>query len=148
MINVAFSTEIAVPASEAFAYVADFSKNPTWQSGIQSTEWTSPPPVRVGSTYQQQLDYRNIVTTYEITALEPGRSIITESREGATIPTAVTRTVEPLGEARCRVTVDLVGRPRGFRWLVKPLVVRMVRKSVEGDYRRLKRLLEDRGHES
>ncbi len=143
MISITVRTEIDVPAAAAFEFVADFSNNPAWQSGIQSTEWTSPPPLGVGSTYDQQIRYRNIVTSYEITALEPGRWITTESREGATIPTAVTRTVDPLGDSRCRITVDLEGRPRGFRRLVKPLLVKMVRDSVETDYRRLKRLLEE-----
>ena len=144
MINVTIRTEIEVPADEAFDYVADFSNNTVWQSGIQATDWTSPSPIRVGSTYDQQLDYRNTVTSYEITAIEPGQSITTESREGATFPVTVTRTVVPLSDTRCRITVDLVGYPRGFRRLVKPLVVKVVRDSIEADYRRLKRQLEAR----
>ena len=142
MITVTIRTEIEVPAEEAFDYVADFSNNTVWQSGIQSTNWTSPPPIRVGSTYDQQLDYRNTVTSYEITAIESGQSITAESREGATFPVTVTRTVVPLSDTRCRITVDLVGYPRGFRRLVKPLVVKVVRDSIEADYRRLKRQLE------
>ena len=142
MITVTIRTEIEVPAEEAFDYVADFSNNTVWQSGIQATNWTSPPPIRVGSTYDQELDYKNTVTSYEITAIESGQSITTESREGATFPVTVTRTVVPLSDIRCRITVDLVGYPRGFRRLVKPLVVKVVRDSIEADYRRLKRQLE------
>lgn len=142
MIEMTIRTEIDVPAEEAFIYVTDFSNNAEWQSGIQSTDWTSPPPIRVGSTYEQLADYKDTLTGYEITAIEPGRSITTESREGATFPITVTRRVDSLGECRCRITVDLVGHPRGWRMLVKPLVVKMVRKSIEADYRRLKRMLE------
>ena len=142
MINVTIRTEIDVPAEEAFEYVADFSNNESWQSGIQSTAWTSAPPIRVGSTYDQQLDYKNTVTGYEITAIEPGQSITTESREGATFPVTFTRAVVPLSATRCRITVDLIGHPRGFRRLVKPLVAKAVRDSIEADYRRLKRRLE------
>jgi len=143
VINLTIWTEIDVPADEAIGYVSDFSNNADWQTGIRSTEWTSPPPIRVGSTYDQTADYRDTVTSYEITAIESGHSITTESRQGATIPITVTRTVHPLGESRCRITVDLVGRPRGFRRIVKPLLVRWARRSVEADYRRLKRLLEE-----
>jgi uncharacterized membrane protein len=142
MINVTIRTEIDVPAAEAFAYVADFSNNEAWQSGIQSTTWTSAPPIRVGSTYEQRLERRDTVSSYEIAAIEPGYSITAESREGATFPVAVTRTVVPLSDTRCRITVDLIGHPRGFRRLVKPLVVKVVRDSIEADYRRLKRRLE------
>ena len=142
VINVVVRTEINVPVEEAYAYVIDFSKNAEWQSGIQSTDWTSPPPIRVGSTYDQHADYKDTVTSYEITAVEPGRSVTTQSKQGATFPITVTRTVDPLGDFRCRITVDLVGHPGGLRRLLKPLVAKMVRKSVEADYRRLKRLLE------
>jgi uncharacterized membrane protein len=143
VINVTVRTEIDVPAETTFNYVADFSNNALWQSGIQSTTWTSTPPIRVGSTYVQRLDHRDTVTSYEITAIEPGYSITAESREGSTFPVTVTRTVVALGESRCRITVDLIGRPRGFRRLVKPLVVKVVRDSIEADYRRLKRQLEN-----
>ncbi len=142
MINITVRTEINVAADEAFAYTADHANNAAWQRGIQSTTWTSAPPIRVGSTYNQTADFKSTVTAYEVTALDPGHSITTESRRGATFPVTVTRTVVPLGEARCRVTVDLAGRPRGLRWLLQPLVANMVRKSIEADYRRLKRLLE------
>jgi len=142
MISITIRTEIDMPAAEAYAYVADFSNNQAWQSGIASTEWTSTPPIQVGSTYAQRLDHKDTVTSYEITAIEPGYSITAESREGATFPVTVTRSVVPLGDSRCRITVDLVGHPRGFRRLVKPLVVKFVRDSITADYRRLKHRLE------
>lgn len=142
MINVTVRTEINVPAVSAFAYVADFSNNAAWQSDIQSTDWTSPPPIQVGSTYDQITENRGIVTGYEITDIKPGHSVTTESRRGGTFPIRVTRTVVPLGESRPRITVDLVGRPQGFRHIIKPLLVKVVRDSIESDYRRLKRLLE------
>lgn len=143
MIKVTVRTEVDVPAAVAFSFVADFSNNPAWQSGIRSTDWTSAPPIRVGSTYDQEVEYRDLATSYEVTDLERGRSITTESREGATIATKVTRRVDPLSGSRCRITVDLVGRPHGFRRMIKPLLVRMIRDSTEADYRRLKRLLEE-----
>jgi hypothetical protein len=142
VINVTVRTEIDVPADEAFAYVFDFSRNVEWQSGIALTEWTTDPPIRVGSTYRQVADYKDMETIYEVTGLDPGRSITTESRQGATFPVTVTRTVDTLGESRCRITVELVGDPRGFRRLVQPYVARVVHKSVSADYRRLKRHLE------
>ena len=142
MIKVTVKTEINVPAAEASAYVFDFSRNVEWQSGIASTEWTTGPPIRVGSTYRQVADFRDMETIYEVTALEPGRSITTESRRGATFPVTVTRTVDTLGESRCRITVDLIGHPRGFRRLVQPYVAKVIHKSVAADYRRLKRHLE------
>lgn len=142
MITVTNRTEIAVAADVVFAYVSDFSNNATWQSGIASTTWTTPPPIRVGSTYDQVTDHKVATTIHEITAIDPGRSITTESRHGAAIPSTVTRTVESLGADRCRITVELTAYPRGLRRLTTPLLRRVVRKSVAADYRRLKRILE------
>lgn len=51
MIEVLASADVAVPAPELFAYVADMSNNPEWQQGQVACTWTSPPPVGVGSTY-------------------------------------------------------------------------------------------------
>lgn len=143
MITITIRTEIDLPADEVFAYVADFSNNPAWQSGVEAADWTSPPPIQAGSTFDQTVRFRNIVTSYEITAFQPGHSITTVSGKGATIPTTVTRTVMPVGENRCRVTVDLTAQPRLIRRLIKPLLRKMIRDSVETDYRRLKRLLEE-----
>lgn len=145
MFTVTVNTEIDLPAAEVYAFVADLSNNASWQFGIESTEWTSDPPVRVGSTYDQTTEYKGIVTGYEVTAIEPGRSITVETRRGATIPTTVTRTVQVLNESQCRLRVDLVGQLRGWRLLTKPLVMRMIRRSIESDYRRLKRQLEADG---
>jgi uncharacterized membrane protein len=142
LIAVTISTEIALPAELVFAYVADFSNNAAWQSGIASVTWTTPPPIQVGSTYDQVTDHKQGVSSHEITAIEPGRSITTESREGAAIPVTVTRTVNPLNDTRCRVIVDLAAHPKAVRRLTKPLLRRVVRRSVASDYRRLKRLLE------
>lgn len=142
MINVSVNTEIDLPTNDVFAYLADVSRHPIWQSGVRSTTWTSSPPIRVGSTYDQEMDYRDLVTGYEVTAIDPSRSMTIETRAGATMPATVTRRVDPIGERRCRITVDVVGKPRGFRRLIKPLVSKVVRDSIESDYRRLKRTLE------
>lgn len=148
MFKITVSTELAVPAATALEYISDFANNPAWQSGVASTEWTSEPPLRVGSTYDQQMEYKDLVTSYVVVAIDPGRAITTESEAGATIPTRVTRTVRLLNETRCRITVDLVGEPRGLRRLTKPLLTRLIRRSVAADYQRLRRLLESEPDQS
>lgn len=142
MIRTTITLEVETPAERVYSYLSDFTNNPAWQSGVQSTEWTSAPPLRVGSSYVQTMEYKGIATSYTITAIDPGFSITSESEIGATIPTTVTRTVRSLNESRCQITVDLIGRPHGLRRFSKPLLARVVRKSVAADYRRLKRLLE------
>ena len=140
-LQVTVQTEIDAPADAVFDYIADLSNNPNWQSGVETTMWTSPPPVAVGSTCEQTLDSGTVVE-YVVTALLPRRSITIETRRGAVIPTTVTRTVQVLNEAKSRVRMDLTGHPRGWRRLTAPLVPRAIRGAIGSDYRRLKRVLE------
>jgi len=143
VIHLSVSIEIDVPADELFAFASDAENNPQWQSGVVSTEWTTPPPVGVGSRYSQQMEYRDLVTSYKITGLEAGRSLTIESEGGATNPTTVTRIVEPAGDTTSVITSELAIRTRGVRRLIQPLLKRVIRNSVEADYRRMKRLFED-----
>ena len=141
MIEVTVTTEIDVPAGVAFAYLADVTNNPEWQHGVRSTKWTSSSPSEVGSTYDQMLDYRNQVTSYRVTAIDPGRSISVQADQ-ATIPTTVTRSVEARGEDSCTVRVTIVGHPRGLRRLARRAISRAVQRATEVDYTVLKRKLE------
>ncbi|MDJ0925449.1 MAG: SRPBCC family protein [Acidimicrobiia bacterium] len=136
------TTDVNAPGEKAFAYLADVANNPEWQSGVKSTVWTSDPPREAGSTYDQTMDYRNQVTSYRVTSLEPGRSITVESTAGAKIPTTVTRSVESLGATSCRVSVEIVGELSGWRRVAQRNLGKMIRRSTEVDYTVLKRKLE------
>jgi carbon monoxide dehydrogenase subunit G len=133
--------EIARPADEVFAFLADFENNPRWQGGMRSCTWTSREKQVVGSTYVQEARFlgRRIDTHFRVTEYEPGRKISIESTK-STFPIQVTRKVEPLGEGRCRVTAHIRGQPTGLLELFSG----MVRGSVRKDYARLKVLLESR----
>jgi len=136
--------EVARPADEVFAFFADASNNPRWQKGMVSCEWTSEPPVDVGSTYEQRARFmgRDIVSTFVVTRLEPGRLIEITTLE-STFPIQVVRTVEPIDEDVCRVSAVITGGPdRGLLRLAAPLMRSRAQKSVDADYDRLVQLLE------
>lgn len=142
--KLASSVEIDRPADEVFRVIADFSRNPEWQRGMKSAHWTSEPPVDVGSTYEQVARFlgRDVVTTFEVVAHEPGRSITIESRQSS-FPIKVTRAVEPMGPDRTRVSAHIVGEPGRFFRLFGPLLRMTAERSVRSDYDRLRRLLEE-----
>lgn len=142
MIEVTVALEVDVPAGVAFAYLADVTNNPEWQHGVKATEWTSSPAGEVGATYDQMLDYRDQVTTYRVTGIDPGRSISVESVGAVTIPTKVVRSVAPRSEESCTVSVTIVGYPRGLRSLSRRAIAKAVRRTTEVDYTVLKRKLE------
>ena len=137
------SIEIGRPAAEVFDYLADMSNNPEWQKGQVRCTWTSAPPIAVGSTYDQEARFmgRTIRSSFEVTEFEPGHRIRIRTT-GKGMPIDVTRTVEPLGQDRCRAGAEVRGTPPLMLRLLAPLTSRMMRKSIQGDYERLRSRLE------
>jgi len=143
MTDIRSSVIIDRPAAEVFEFVADMANNPKWQKGQVSCVWTSPPPLAVGSTYDQEARFagRTIRTSFEVTEFEPGRRIRIVSTSGP-MPIDVTRTVDPVGDDRCEVAAHVQGEPPGVMRLLGGMVDKMVKRNVDADYTRLKALLE------
>lgn len=137
--------EIARPAAEVFDFVSDSSNNPRWQKGQQSCQWTSAPPIGVGSTYQQEARFlgRTLLNKFEVIDYEPGRSITIRSVEGS-FPIEVRRGVESIDPDRTRLRAEISGEPTGVFRLAGPLVQWFAQRSVDADYDRLKTLLEEK----
>lgn len=147
VIEVTAGVDIDRPADEVFTFLADFENNPIWQRGMRSARFTSEPPLRVGSTYDQQATFlgKQVVSSFEVVDLEPGRSVTITSTAG-TFPITVTRSVEGIGSDRTRVSALVRGDVSGVFRLAAPLLHRIVQHSVRGDYARLKRVLEADTH--
>jgi len=128
---------IGRPADEVFAFVADFANNPRWQGGMERCTWDGDAR-GVGATYRQEARFlgRSILTTFRVTAVEPGRSISIESLQ-STFPIQVTRRVESTDDG-CVVIAHVRGQPTGLLKLMSGLAARSIRK----DYAALKALLE------
>jgi uncharacterized membrane protein len=143
VIAVSHSIEIDRPAAEVFAFVSDFPTNPKWQRGQRSCRWTSDPPLRVGSTYEQHARFlgKDMVNSFEVLEVAPGRRVKFAST-GGSFPLAITRTVEPLGESRARFSEHVDGEPGGFFRIAEPLLRPLVKQSIKRDFPRLKALLE------
>jgi hypothetical protein len=141
--QVTSNLEVHRSAAEAFRFIADAENNPRWQKGMRSCRWTTTPPIRVGSVYEQQAMFlrKSIVSTFEVVRFEPDQSI-TIRTVTSTFPIEVTRSVTPLGTDRCRVSAVVRGDPAGVFRIATPLLRPLVQRSVRADYRRLKALLE------
>src|SRR4051812_41652820 len=143
MIDVTTSIEIDRPADAVFAFVSEFPNNPRWQGGQVSCRWTSEPPLRVGSTYDQRARFlgKDLINAFRVVAYEPGHRV-TFTSTGGTFPLTITRTVEPVGAARARFTEHVRGEPGGAFRIAEPVVRRLVRRSIRRDFPRLKAVLE------
>jgi hypothetical protein len=142
VIEVTSSVDVDRPADEAFAFVAEAENNPRWQRGMRSCRWTTEPPIRVGSVYEQEASFlgRPITSTFEVVDLQPGRSITIRTIR-STFPIEVTRSVEPLGGSGARIRALVRGDASGVYRLGRPLLRRVVQRSVRRDYRHLRELL-------
>ncbi|MDH3498643.1 MAG: SRPBCC family protein [Acidimicrobiia bacterium] len=146
MIQVTASVDIDRPASDVFDYLADMSNNPKWQRGMQQCSWTSEPPLRLGSTYDQQATFlgKQIISSFEVVEFEAGRRIRIKTT-GGTMPIDVTREVRTRPDGTASVTATVRGESPGLLRLAGPLMRVLVAASVRGDYRRLKAVLESAG---
>lgn len=142
MMEMRSRVEIARPPEEVFAVIADMARNPEWQNGMVSCEWTSPPPHTVGSTYDQVASFmgRKILTSFVVTEHEPPSRIRIESVV-STFPLDITRTVDATATGSV-VNATVRGEPGGLMKLLAPLMRRLAQRSIDADYQRLVALLE------
>lgn len=143
MIEMTATVDVARSAGEVFEYLSDMSNNPRWQKGMESCEWTSDPPIRVGSTYSQVAKFlwMEILTEFEVVEYEPGERIRIKSTK-STFPLDITRSVKASEDELTQVDAVIKGEPSGLMGLLAPVTKPMANRSVQRDYQRLKELLE------
>jgi hypothetical protein len=129
--------------SEVFDFWAEWSNNPKWQLGMQSCMWTSEPPIRVGSTYDQHATFmgRPIVSSFEVIEFQAGSKIRIKTTK-STLPLDITRQVSPGNDGGSTLNATIRGKPAGVARLLNPLMARLVRRNILRDYDRLKALLD------
>lgn len=142
MISIKSSIVIQRCNEEVFNYIANFENNPTWQGGMIDAHFTSEGPLREGSTYDQVATFlgKEIRTSFVVTQYVSLHKIQIKSIK-STFPITVTRVVERV-EGGTEVTAFVEGNPGSLFKLAKPILKKMVQRSVNNDYRNLKKLLE------
>ncbi len=145
MINIEVRISVSRPPDEVFAFISNFENNPKWQSGMLEAQFTSKGPLGVGSTYVQVAKFlgRRIESTFEVVEYVPNRLVKAASTSGP-FPITFTRIVDS-GMDGAVVSAIVEGDATGFFKLAEPLLARMVRRTVNADYRTLKALLESSG---
>ena len=124
-----------------FNYIANFENNPNWQSGMVSATFTNG-ELRKGATYDQVAKFlgKEIKTTFIVRQFNPYHKIQIESVD-STFPIKVTREVQVAGEG-CVVKAVVEGNPGRLFSLARPVLSKLVQRSIEKDYAHLKQLLE------
>jgi uncharacterized membrane protein len=139
------SIEIARTPEEVFAYVDQVDRHPEWQEKLDSSNWVTEGPLRVGSRAHQvrRVPGGPREFTLECTEHDPPRKSSWRTLNGPVRPEG-TVTVEPLADgSRSRFTVQIDPRGHGlFGKLIAPLARRDLDKQVPKDNAQLKELLE------
>jgi uncharacterized membrane protein len=132
------------PIEEVFAVLANLENDVKWRREWVDARKTSGGPIGVGSTFRlvgQFLRWRS-ETEYEVIEYERNR-ITTWKAVSGPLPLTFRRTFEPV-EGGTRVTIRYEAEPRGFLKPAMPLFARMGKRQLEGDFPKLKELMEAR----
>jgi hypothetical protein len=131
------------PPDVVAAYAADPTHAPDWYVNIDSVEWRTEPPVRVGSrvAFVARFLGRRLEYTYEIVDLEPGRRLVMRTAEGP-FPMETTYTWAPHPSGGTIMTLRNRGEPAGFAKLGAPAMSAAMKRANRKDLARLKTVLE------
>jgi carbon monoxide dehydrogenase subunit G len=131
------------PLQEVFDYVHDPTRQPHWQSGVESAKWTSNGQPGVGSTYTVVRSFlgRKTEAEVEITAWEPPVRSVNKTI-GGPVPMEITvNLVEQLEGTQ----VIMKGQAEfgSFFKLAEGVVGKQAEKQIASDLQALKLLLEE-----
>lgn len=144
-VDVLTETVIERPVAVVAEYAGDPSNAPQWYSNIESVDWRTEPPIRVGSRmdFVAQFLGRRLAYTYEVVELVPGRRLVMRTAQGP-FPMETSYEWLPVSESATRMTLRNRGEPTGFAGIAAPLMAASMRRANTKDLARLKQLLEAR----
>jgi uncharacterized membrane protein len=139
--------EIGVAPEEVFAFLADSENMTEWQSALDQVEQITPGPPRLGTTYRFASTDPPLESTVEWSEFEQGRRLAWHGEPARVGPGSIqftgSHTIEALdggGSTRLRSVFET--RFRGALRLVALVRGHLIRRQIEEDLQRLKRVLE------
>lgn len=141
-VDVTATTAIRRPRALVAAYLRDPANDTSWIGGLRSARLVGEPPVAVGSRVARVASFlgRRVEYVNEITELSEAR--LAMRSVVAPFPMRVTYELSEAGPGETEVSVRVEGDATGFYGLAGPLLALAVRRSVAGDLRKLRRVLE------
>jgi uncharacterized membrane protein len=142
-VDVHTGIDITRPVADVAAYAADPDNAPEWYANIESVEWKSEPPLRVGSVvgFVARFLGRRLAYDYEIVEFVPGARLVMRTAEGP-FPMETTYTWTPAADGGTHMTLRNQGEPAGFSKLLAPLMAPAMRRANRKDLSALKSILE------
>ena len=142
------SADIGRPAAEVFAYATDPARFSEWQQGVVDGHMDSPAngaqALAVGAkcVTTRRIGGANRPSTAELVQIDPPKAWAVRGTDGP-IRATVNVLVEPLGDARSRLTISVDFTGHGIGKILVPLMVRReARKEMPENMAALKRRME------
>ncbi len=145
MAKLEHSIVIKRPVEEVFEFMNNPENEKLYRSGLIETELTSEGSIGVGSTTREVSKFMGIKmeSTGEVTEYEHNRLVASKSTSGP-IPFTFKTTFDPVPDGT-KVTMEFEGEIGGFFKVAESVVIKTGMKQIEGDFAKLKNLLEARG---
>jgi hypothetical protein len=146
-LDVTASLEINAPPETVAAVQFDPSRDPEWIGGVNRAELITARPLAHGSQVRRFGAFlgRPIEWLMRVDGFEPNRLVAMHALKSP-FPMDVDYRLEPLDDGRrTRASIRIRGEGRGMYGLPGPVMGPMVRRSVQGDLRRLKAIVERGG---
>jgi hypothetical protein len=143
-LDVTATVDIEASPAAVAAVQFDPARDPDWIGGVNRVELITPSPIHEGSKVRRLGGFlgRPIVWLMDVVAFEPDRLVAMHALESP-FPMDVDYSLEPIdGGRRTRARIRIRGEGRGMYGLPSWLMGPMVKRSVQGDLRRLKRIVE------
>jgi uncharacterized membrane protein len=142
-VDVLTEIDIDRPVEVVADYAGDPSNTPTWYDNIESVDWKTSPPARLGSqmTFVARFLGRRLEYTYEVVELVPGERLVMRTAQGP-FPMETTYTWTPRGHGATHMTMRNRGEPTGFSKAMAPFMAAAVRRATRKDLTKLKAILE------
>lgn len=135
--------DMGCPVDVVARYTADPDNAPAWYANIDSVEWRTEPPLRVGSVvgFTARFLGRRLAYDHEFVEVEPGAKLVMRTQQGP-FPMETTYTWSDAGDGRTHMTLRNRGTPSGFSALASIVMVPAMRRANRADLARLKSILE------
>jgi uncharacterized protein YndB with AHSA1/START domain len=137
------TAEIGRPAAEVYAYATDPTRFSEWQQGVVDGHMDGPADTAGARCMMtRRIGGANRTSTSELVHVDPPRAWRVEGRDGP-VRAAVDVLVEPVTDARSRLTITVDFTGHGIGKLLVPLMVRPeARKEMPGNMAALKQRME------
>lgn len=143
MVDVNTEIEINCPVAKAADYAANPDNAPEWYVNINSAEWKTERPLRLGSqiAFKAKFLERDLAYVYEIAEYIPRQKMVMKTADGP-FPMETTYTWASIDENRTKMTLRNRGIPSGFSKIFAPFMAKAMKKANQKDLQMIKKILE------